>query len=253
MKQLITILLLSFQTLVYAQDIKTSEFTRGIGKYDVSDLWTLERFPIEYGATTVERSGPLGYIGDNYQRFYIHFISAIQNPQNPLEYFIYGKTRVKENICSFQGTIVITQSRTYDEGDIPELKQGVVMGVYEFYEDPDQKGTGILKGKFQSDFYIDKDNKIKYDAIAFVADGFQNNQFEGTWTGYRSSNPKKCNWGDYRIPDSEDFDMGAGEFSPDDKYLKNGWENYSLAWGYPPERADVKEAMQKEKARWWAE
>lgn len=253
MKQIIIPVLLAFHALVYGQDIKTSEFTGEIGKYDVSDLWTLERFQIEDGGTTVERSGPLGYIGDNYQRFYIHFISAIQNPKNPLEYFIYGKTRVKENICSFQGTIVVTQSRTYDEGDVAHLQQGFVMGIYEFFEDPDQKGTGILKGNFRSDFYIDKDNKMKYDAIAFVGDGYENNQFEGTWTGYRSATPKKCNWGDYRIPDSDDFDMGAGEFAPGDEYKKNGWENYSLAWGYPPDRSDVKEAMQKEKARWWIE
>ncbi len=128
------------------------------------------------------------------------FYISIKNPDNELQYFIYGKTKVKENICSFQGSITITESRTYDIGDIPALKQGFVKGQYEFFEDPDQKGTGILKGKFQSDYYINEKGELKYDAITFVADGFNNNQFEGTWTSYKTEESKKKT-GVIRIPD----------------------------------------------------
>jgi hypothetical protein len=42
----------------------------------------------------------LGFIGENYQRFHIHFISIIQNPLNPYEYFAYGKTKVIRFISS---------------------------------------------------------------------------------------------------------------------------------------------------------
>lgn len=96
-------------------------------------MWTLDKFQIENDTTTVDRLEPLGFIGENFQRFQIHFISAIKNPDNKLQYFIYGKTKVKENICSFQGTITVTESRTYDIGDIPTLKQGFVKGQYEFF------------------------------------------------------------------------------------------------------------------------
>ena len=256
MKQIITFLFLLFTIFVYGQDIKTSDFTDQIKNYDISDLLTLSKFQIENDTTTVERPEPLGYIGENFQRFHIHFISAIQNPNNKFQYFIYGKTKVNENICTFQGTLTIEKSRTYDVGDIPTLKQGFAKGQYEFFEDPDQKGSGILKGNFRTDFYISEQGKLKYDALAFIADGFENNQFEGTWTSYKTGNSKKCNWGDYRIPEcnwQNGCDTGAGEFSINDKYLMNGWENYKLACGFSPAKPEVIKAREKEKEKWWIE
>lgn len=246
-----TACLLIIASLAFSQEIQTSDFSEEIGKYDISQLWLVDQFEIENDIASIERPAPLGYIGDNFQRLHIHFISAIQNPENKLEYFIYGKSKVKENICSFQGTITIEESRTYDEGDVPSLKQGFVKGRYTFYENPQQKGTGVLKGKFKTDFYINEKNEIKYDAIAFVADGFKNNQFEGTWTSYKTKESKKCNWGDYRIPDSDGLDIGAAEFSPMDKYSSFGWENYITAWNNYPDKPDVIKARELEKAKWW--
>ncbi len=256
MKRILTFFLLITSVIVNGQEIKTSNFTEEIKKYDISNLWTLNKFQIENDTTTVNKSEPLGYIGENFQRFQIHFISAIKNPCNELQYFIYGKTKVKENTCTFQGTITIIESRTYNEGDIPTLKQGFVKGQYDFFEDPNQKEAGILKGNFQTDFYINKKGEIKYDALMFVADGFQNNQFEGTWTSYKTGSLKKCNWGDYRIPKCDwknGCDIGAGEFSINEKYVKNGWENYRLAWGYYPDKPEIIEAREKEKEKWWIE
>ncbi len=253
MKQTLTFFLLITSVIVNGQGIKTSDFTEEIKKHDISDLWTLDKFQIENDTIIVDRSEPLGYIGENFQRFQIHFISAIKNPDKKLQYFIYGKTKVKENICVFQGTITIREARIYDEGDIPNLKQGFVKGQYLFYEDPDQKGTGILKGNFQTNFYINEKGEIKYDALMFVADGFQNNQFEGTWTSYKTGDSKKCNWGDYRIPDSRGLDIGVGEFSPCDKYEKYGWQNYIQAWGHYPDKPEVIKARKKEKEKWWME
>jgi len=243
--------LAAINLLVFGQDIRTSDFYNRIGTYDISELWLVEKFDIENDTISVERLAPLGYIGDNFQRLHIHFISAIQNHHNALEYFIYGKSKVKENICSFQGTIIIEESRTYDEGDVPNLKQGFVKGRYTFYENPHQNGAGVLAGNFKTDFYINENNEIKYDAIAFVADGFKNNQFEGTWTSYQNRESKTCNWGDYRIPDSDELDIGAGEFSPLEKYTSFGWENYIKAWGSYPDKPDVIKAREREKRKWW--
>ena len=256
MKKILTFSLLISSVIINGQEIKTSDFTEEIKNYDISDLWTLEKFQKENDTTTIDRLEPLGYIGENHQRFHIHLISAIQNHSNPFKYFIYGKTKVNLNICSFQGSITITESRTYDIGDIPNLKQGFVKGQYEFFEDPDQKKTGIFKGAFKSDFYINEKGELKYDAIAFIADGYKNNQFEGTWTSYKAKESKKCNWGDYRIPGcnwQNGCDVGAGQFSVNEKYLKNGWENYKLAWGSYPDKPEVIEARKKEKEEWWIE
>jgi hypothetical protein len=230
---------------IYGQDITTSNFQAEITKHNISDLWTLKKFRTEFENDTswIERMEPLGYIGENYQRFYIHFTSVIQNPNNKAEYFVYGKTRVKTNICSFQGLIKIKDAKIYNDYEFPSVKQGFATGDYEFYEDSDQKGTGILKGKFKTDFYVDKSGLIMYNSLMFVADGFKNNQFEGTWISYKSGDSKKCNWGDYRIPDSRDLDTGAAEFSPHDKYKDFGWESYQPAW--------IVEAKKIENKKWW--
>jgi hypothetical protein len=45
------------------------------------------------------------------------------------------------------------------------------------------------------------------------------------WTANGASRVKVANWGEFRIPDSGDLDIGAGEFGPNPKYLKQGWDD----------------------------
>lgn len=227
------------------------EFSSEIKRYNISDLWTVKRlfWTFEGIKDSVERGEPLGYIGDNYQRFYIHFVSVIPNPSNALEYLVFGKTKVKENICSFQGTMKVTEAKVFFDKEIPILKQGFIKGEYCFYEDPNLKGSGILKGVFKTNFYIDTDSKIKYNALHIYSDGYNNNPFEGTWTSYTSGKSVKCNWGDFRIPDSDALGGGAAEFMPNDTYLKNGWENYKLLLSTDERQAS--EARHKEEIKWW--
>ena len=250
----ISILILTFSLFgkTSGQDTTKIDFYREIKNYDLSTILTADSILTEDredGIEKIRRAEILGFIGDNYQRLQIHFISIIQNPQNPYEYFAYGKTKVKETICVFQGTIKITKARIYKEGDIPAYTQGFADCDVVLYEDNKQKSTGFFNGKLTSNFIIDNKGKFRYDAIMFVADGFSNNQFVGTWTSYKTTTSKKCNWGDYRIPESGNFDIGAGEFSVDDKYVKNGWEDYKLAWRTYPVTTEVKQAREKE--IWW--
>jgi hypothetical protein len=83
----------------------------------------------------------------------------------------------------------------------------------------------------------------------FVADGFSNNQFIGNWTSYKTNISKTCNWGDYRIPNCDNLDIEVGEFSVNEKYIKNGWVNYAL------ENSITNSAIVKQKATkniaWW--
>jgi hypothetical protein len=52
-----------------------------------------------------------------------------------------------------------------------------------------------------------------------------------------------CNWGEFRIPYSDDLDIGVGEFLPNPPYLNYGWENYESVWG------DYEKELKKEE--WW--
>ena len=249
---IILTVLLSDKT--YAQDTTTTNFLDQIKTYDLSTVLAADSILTgdrEDGKEKFKRSEILGFIGDDYQRFFIHFVSVIQNPTNPYEYLVYGKTKVKETICSFQGTITIRQAGIYKSGDIPTYKQGFATCDVILYEDNKQPYTGFIKGKLKSEFLIDNKGQFRYDALMFVADGFTNNQFVGTWTSYKTNSSKKCNWGDYRIPECGDLDIGAGEFSVDDKYLKNGWENYRLAYSSDPDKPESQKARQKENEQWW--
>ncbi|CAM1357748.1 hypothetical protein [Tenacibaculum xiamenense] len=228
-----------FSLFIFGQEIKTTNFINEIRNYDISNV------------LTKERPAPMGFIGGNYQRFYIHFVSVIKNSNNPLEYFVYGKSKVKNNICPFQGKITIKKCGTYIDPDFPDAKQGTIVGEYRFFEDPNQRGSGTFKGNFSSDFMFDKKGQLAYNDIMFGADGFTNNEFEGTWVSYKTKSSKTCNWGDYRIPNSGDLDLGAGEFSPNPKYIANGWKNYQLAWSFNSDKASEEKARQKEKEKWW--
>ena len=215
MKKIILIILVLAIKVSFSQ---TTDFFNGIKEFDISDLFTLTEFKPEYDNDTliIRRKEPIGFIGKNFQRFYIHFISVIKNPDNNIEYFVYGKTKVKNNICSFQGTLILTSAEIFKENDIPNIQEGFVKGKYNFYENLSETGSGVLKGNFISYFFLDGD-KLKYNAYSFVADGFNNNQFEGTWTSYKTKKSRICNWGDYRIPNSRKLDEGAAEFGVSSK------------------------------------
>jgi len=201
----------------YSQD---KDFKKGILTYDLSNIWMTEnsRFP-------------LGFIGDDLYRFHIHFISVIKNLQKPEEYFVYGKTMVRNNICEFQGIIIIKNANKYSEKFTAKdtLQRGELSTEYTFYESGNQKHSGKFEGKNSVNWYLDKNNRIYYDDLMVGADGFENNRFIGSWKSYDNKIVKKCNWGDFRIPDDKDLDQGDGQFHPNEKYKNNGWENLTKA------------------------
>ncbi|GAB3740398.1 hypothetical protein GCM10027594_20360 [Hymenobacter agri] len=106
--------------------------------------------------------------------------------------------------------------------------------------------SGVFNGVLLSRWYIDKKGNLRYDDIESFGDGFSNNQFVGTWTNHKGDKTLRCNWGDYRIPNAGSFDIGAGEFSPDPKFITNGWQRYSQAWIY-----NNAAARKQEKQPWW--
>lgn len=252
----ITIIILTVFLCVqtYAQNKETTDFLAQIKNYDLSTILkadTILTEDNEGGKEKIKRAEILGFIGDDYQRFYIHFISVTQNPANPYEYFVSGKTMVKSTICPFKGTITAKQAKVYKDSDLATYKKGFCTFEVILYEDKKLSSTGTIKGSLTSRFIIEK-GIIRYDASNFIADGFANNQFTGSWTSYRTNKTKKCHWGDYRIPECGDLDIGAGEFSVNEKYVKNGWVSYILE-NMAPNGAIVKPETDKnaKNKKWW--
>lgn len=219
-----------------------SENLSEVKNLDLSSLWTKTPSHSIYGI-----------IGDNKQRIRIKFLEV--KKVTSFTYMVSGKTMVKDSICSFSGTITVRSVRFLkrmhwgadDEYKNAGIKQQAVMVCeYNLTENPNQADSGTFHGKIYSQWYIDKSGAIRYDDIENNSDGYSNNMFVGNWQSHKSKTSKVCNWGDHRVPFAGDFDTGAGEFSPDEKYLPFGWKNYSDAYVY----GNVT-ARQEEERDWW--
>lgn len=68
---------------------------------------------------------------------------------------------------------------------------------------------------------------------------------------YNSNLKKICNWGDFRVPNSNcDFDIGVGDFSVSEKYWKNGWLDFALK-NKMPNGAIVEGKPNNKINKWW--
>jgi hypothetical protein len=187
----------------------------------------------------------IGFLGNDYQRFRIYFTSVKKNAASPTTYDVTGKTLVNGNLCTFTGQILISSVEEYNkaqrEKDLKEAQATknaeliervkyptyIIKATYAFAESKTQKDAAELKGTLETYLYL-KNNRLLYnDQDLMYSDAFTNNRFTGTWLRYADFERKDCCWGDCRIPNSGDLDVGDGEFVPNPKYLKNGWAHYN--------------------------
>jgi hypothetical protein len=248
-------LLILFCTgLVQAQNnVKIDSLYTELSKIDLSSIINAESF-IDDAGDKILRPEFLGYIGDDFQRFRIHFTSFNKSEKDLYTYEVKGKTKVNNNICDFTGTVKVT-SAVYNAADISEeindFRHRYIICEVELYEDKKQNGAGTIRGELTTDVYFNKAGKLCYNALWFGADGFYNNQFRGKWTSYKTGKAKKCNWGDFRIPDSDGLDVGAGEFSVTQKYINNGWQSYYYSYCCDPKIQRTIDARKEEHHAWW--
>jgi hypothetical protein len=193
--------------------------------YDLSALWNSDSILTDAGKKVCFPE-PLGYIGVNFQRFDIHYLSIVKSKRNPYVYDVTGKTRVNDNICSFRGSITILKAIVYNQLNFPPYREGTVECAVHLYEESAQVGSGSIEGRLKTDFYLDKSDQIYYNTLWDNADSYCNNECIAIWKSYRTGAIKKCNWGDYRIPESKGLDIGAGVFRVDEKFTKFGWDSY---------------------------
>jgi hypothetical protein len=232
-------------------EVKQSNLLKNYKNYNFSNLWLKTSDDFIFGI-----------IGTEHQRFLIKFIMVEKNIIKNDEYFVYGKTSVKSNICDFVGKITlknIKEISSINYGVDDEYKnsgikfQGLLTAEYEFFENSTQKHSGFFSGTTQTLIYIDKNNNVKYNDISINSDGYFNNSFVGKWKMYNSGLEKICNWGDYRVPNSNcDFDIGVGEFNVSEKYIKNGWLDIVLK-NKMPNQAIIEPKTNINPKRWWEE
>jgi hypothetical protein len=126
-----------------------------------------------------------------------------------------------------------------------------VLADYELREKPGQPKSGVFRGVARTNWYVDKNGQLRYDELYRAGDGYRNNQFVGTWTSYTTQKSLRCNWGDYRIPNSGDFDIGAGEFNPASTYYSQGWQYYAMLSNPKISEQARARALKSEQRTWW--
>jgi len=195
---------------------------------------------------------PLGFIGADYQRFYLHYTSVRPAPGQPYVYQVSGKTRVKANVCAFAGTITVVKARLYKapNSSYPKLREGELTCRVELAEDRRQPGSGTISGTLTTYFYLDAKGQPQYNTLE-PADGFSNNQCVATWTSYATHQRKPCHWGDFKIPASGDLDFSVSDFEVAAKYVPNGWQTYMAALDGQADSPKTRQARAEEKRLWW--
>ena len=265
----------SSATKAAAGPADSADFTLSIKRFDLSKLWRSDSIDIPtnehyaqdkllyYGTLTERFPEPLGCIGKDNQRFYIHYLTVKKDTGNAARYLVTGKTKVKDSVRNFHGTITIAKakmSRNPTTMIVPKddnkknevtFKQGIVYCDINFAEDTTTPNSGTITGKLTTRFYLDSAQHIFYDNLNNISDSYCNNQVTAICKRYKTDSVKRCNWGDYRIPACGDLDQGAGGFSPAEKYLMNGWQNYADAYFTVGETPKMKRALAFENLRWW--
>ena len=179
-----------------------------------------------------EKSNFLGFIGANYKRLRITFTSIKKSEENKDVYEVEGfSTVMNKNKRTFKGTFSLQSHYKFTEPTFEEpLKNGDIEGFstfsYQLTEDEKLSATGIFKGEMLVLWSKEANKKPIYSNIFFYTDGERNYQFFGTWTSYKIKKTSVASWGVYRIPCSDDFDEGVGDFIPKPQYWQYGWEEF---------------------------
>jgi len=219
MKTFLQILfLLSLNLSLFAQDCYTEATQENI-KSDYCQLWQERTFQ--------------GTIGEDNQRIEIRFVEIAKDSESHFKYHVKGKSRVKNHVCNFQGTMLIDQIMLLDEErrdcNEPDLSEGIIYGTYVLNESPDENHAGQFTGDFKS-MFDQSPYGFKLNTAWFGQDGF--NSFMGTWESYINTDSGYCAWS-LQIPPSKKenlFKHYDKEFYLfNSKYLNKGWKTYVLA------------------------
>ena len=195
--------------------------------FDCGPIWT-------------DNLGQEGILGLDYWRIQVKIISAEKDKSNPYTYHVSGVSKYKDSLINFSGTIkmIAADMNTSDPTEIDSTIHGTVYAEYNFLQDASALNGGILKGIETTDFMIDAKHKqlIRDTVFGVGDDDYADDTFVGTWEKYHSAKAIKYIFGLGRLPFTFDFDKGDGDMAPNDRYRKNGWQDYpDDEWTNAPE------------------
>lgn len=184
----------------------------------------------------------IGYLGTDYQKMDMTFQSV--KKESDTSYLISGFSKVSGHTQSFSGSLHIIDVRELNEYEYgPDnfskgqiRKQGICIARYSLKE---QKDYGVFSGISLFRWYTDQSDSLHYDDINEDSDSYSNNLFAGIRQNGSGGQTVKCAWGQYRIPDCGNLDIGAAEFTVNPAYAANGWETPKVQGWYGYYSAEV--------------
>jgi hypothetical protein len=189
----------------------------------------------------------VGNIGNEMQKMGVVFLSTVK--KTDVEYEVTGKSKVKDNICDFKGTVEV-QSSGEEFFTHEELvwSEGNISGKFLLKEDRNQSSTGEFEGTFY--FQWGGNTNTIFD-IGERHSAEIEVKFDGNWKSYRTGASRRTSWGNSER-------VLPGGFNDGQEYIRA--KNYrSIGWGSYFDRNDEDEGM-REKAEkeyraewveWW--
>ncbi len=174
----------------------------------------------------------IGYFGKDYQKMDIIFQTV--KKESDTSYLISGFSKISDRLRPFSGSLHILDVRELNEYDygVDDFmkgqihKQGICIAHYNLKEERGPKDSGTFSGISVFRWYLDKNDDLHYDHTNEESDNYSNNLFAGIWQSNSGAKPVKCAWGQYRIPDSGDLDIGTAEFMVNPIYAPQGWKDH---------------------------
>ncbi|TGE16443.1 hypothetical protein [Hymenobacter elongatus] len=199
-------------------------------KFDLAPLWLVSARPAE--AQTM-----LGYMGPHYRPFNLVFEKVWRDSKNPGLYHVQGKSRERERLLPFSGTITLKSLKKvkapYQSESFKALGHYQASGSFRLVESPAEEGAGTFTGTLLVAF-SQTPQGIAYQPgrIHWWTEGEagEGSKFTSTWNSVAHPAAIKLLWASNFMGIAntvlQDFSLGERGPSINRKYTRVGWQKF---------------------------
>lgn len=207
----------------------------------LSALWATDSIVLPDG--NVISRHVVGFLGPEYQRFELRMTSVARASDSLPVFAFAGKTRFRDTVRAVSGLAAIAEAAVYPAKN--GLQTGYLTARLRFTD----SDSGYFEGELTT-YFVQEQETFRYDALLYQHPTFSNNGCVGLYRR-RGLPVLPCHWGDFRVPDCGDLDVGAAQFVPNARYYPFGWERYVQAWLSDAGSPEAVAARAAEEAPWW--
>ncbi|MCB2408631.1 hypothetical protein [Hymenobacter lucidus] len=199
-------------------------------KFNLAPLWLVSARPAE--AQTM-----LGCMGPQYRPFNLVFEKVQRDSKNPALYHVEGKSRERERLLPFSGTITLSaikkvKSQYVSETAKPQA-QYQASGRFRLTESATEEGAGVFTGTLTVTFSQTPTGVAYLPGRQFwwsPGGGGEGSTFTSTWSSAAHPQPIKLVWASnfMNIANTVMENFSLGERGPhiNPKYSRVGWQNF---------------------------